>query len=181
MAPSSRYFRPELEASSIPCSTAEGSKNHQVDAWCMAVFHSDRSGFYRATTLRHGLQLGGRAVGQSFPQVEDLDHRQDAEFLGQIGAAQLLGLMGRQRSATVSTCARASCARLIWFRRTEPSQRCPASLASFPMKLFAENGVSASQRPSSTDVRRRLCNRAAVCCTSCVFVMHSRTLNGLKS
>lgn len=51
--------------------------------------------------MRHGLQLAGRAVGQSFPQVEDLDHRQDAEFLGQTGAAQLLGLMGRQHSASV--------------------------------------------------------------------------------
>lgn len=60
------------------------------DAWCDA---SDRR---CGRTLRHGLQLASGAVGQSFPQVEDLDHRQDAQFLGQTGAAKLLGLMERR-------------------------------------------------------------------------------------
>lgn len=89
MAPSSRYLRPALEASSIPCSTAEGSEPVS-DAWCDA---SDRR---CGRTLRHGLQLASGAVGQSFPQVEDLDHGQDAQFLGQTGAAQLLSLMERR-------------------------------------------------------------------------------------
>lgn len=44
---------------------------------------------------RHGLQRLGGAVGQSLPQVQDLDHRQDAQVLGQAAAPQLLGLARR--------------------------------------------------------------------------------------
>lgn len=40
----------------------------------------------KSSALSHCLQLAGGAVGQSFPQIENLDHRQDAEFFGQTGA-----------------------------------------------------------------------------------------------
>lgn len=44
---------------------------------------------------RHGLQRVGGAVGQSLPQIQDLDHRQDAQVFGQTAAPQLLGLARR--------------------------------------------------------------------------------------
>lgn len=43
----------------------------------------------------HGLQRLGGAVGQSLPQIQDLDHRQDAQVFGQTAAPQLLGLARR--------------------------------------------------------------------------------------
>lgn len=42
--------------------------------------------------MDHGLELGDGAVGQGFPQIEDLDHCQAAQLQRRPGFPQLLSL-----------------------------------------------------------------------------------------
>lgn len=48
--------------------------------------------------MGHGPQRLGGAVGQSLPQVEDLDERQDAQVCAQTAAPQLLSLATRTQT-----------------------------------------------------------------------------------
>lgn len=99
MAPRSRYLRPAQEASSIPCRTARTNWNYapawlRNSQWCKK---QKRRCFFtnglKRSALYHCLQLSSGGIGQSFPQIQNLNHRQDAELFRQAGAPQLFSLI----------------------------------------------------------------------------------------
>ena len=93
MAPRSRFFRPVHDASSKPCRTTARTQNNKAYTFIHDTSETLKESLVQSSTVWHGLQLGRGAVGQSFPQIEYLNHIQDAEFFGQTGTPQLLSLI----------------------------------------------------------------------------------------